>query len=472
MVVGEFSKEVESVVVGGGPAGYLAAIRLSQLGKDVALVEKRRDLGGVCLNEGCIPSKSLIHAAGVYHDSVSSSEMGVGADEEDVSLDFERLQDWKDGVVDRLTSGVESLEDANGVDVLRGEAVFDSETELRVVGDEGTDIIEFESCVIATGSEPIEVPSLPTSHEGVVDAKGALELEEVPDRLAVVGGGYIGTELGTAYAKLGSEVTVIESLDRILSNVPEDVVEPVRHRADEIGVEIKTDARAEGIETNEDGSVTLSVSVADDECEIEADVVLVAVGRQPTTAGLRLEKAGVETDDDGYIHVDDQMRTSNPSVFAAGDVAGEPLLAHKAYHEAKVAAEVISGEASAAEFVVPSVIYTDPEIATVGMTREDAEDRGYDVGVGRFPFSASGRALTKARDDGFVKVVVDAETEAILGAQMVGDGVSELISEATLAVEMGALVSDVSMTVHPHPTVSEAFREACEDAVGEAIHKP
>ncbi|MDY6768915.1 MAG: FAD-dependent oxidoreductase, partial [Candidatus Nanohaloarchaea archaeon] len=288
----------------------------------------------------------------------------------------------------------------------------------------------------------------------------------VPDTFAVIGGGYIGMELGMVYAKLGAEVTVIEAGDRILQGFPQELTGPVEDRCEELGIDIMTDTAADSIDVA-DGGATVDTG----DGTVEAETVLVAIGRQPNTDGLGLENTAVEVDDNGFIVVDDQLRTGAEDIYAIGDAAGEPMLAHKGYQEGKIAAEVIAGEAAATDFEVPAVVYTDPEIATVGLTADAAEEEGYDVATGRFAFAANGRAATLDRSDGFVKAVVDAETEALLGVHIVGPHASEMIPEATLAVEMGAVVSDIAMTVHPHPTLSEAFREACEDAVGTAVHK-
>ncbi|MCJ7479126.1 MAG: dihydrolipoyl dehydrogenase [Candidatus Nanohaloarchaeota archaeon QJJ-7] len=462
MVVGEISEGAEVLVIGAGPAGYLAAIRAAQLGKDVTLVEKRENLGGVCLNDGCIPSKALIHASELFHEAGHSEDIGVHASPD---LDVDSLQEWREEVVDKLTSGVEMLEERFGVEVVTGEARFESDGKVKISGEEST-TVEFEDCIIATGSSVIEVPGIEIDRETVITSKEALQLDEVPERFVVIGGGYIGMELGTVYHKFGSEVTVLEAGDRILQGFPQELVEPVKKRAEELGMDIVTGTAADEVSVAE-GTATVTAGGE----EFEAEKVLVSVGRTPNTEGLGLDQTGVQTDEKGFIATDEQLETDTGGIYAIGDVTGEPMLAHKGYQDGKVAAEAVAGEESAAEFEVPAVVYTDPEIATVGMTEKEAEEQGLDIMTGKFSFSASGRAATLNDQDGFVKVVAEEDSEALLGVQIVGPNASEMIPEATLAIEMGALVPDISMTVHPHPTLSEAFKEAVEDAVGEAIHK-
>ncbi|MFB6294209.1 MAG: FAD-dependent oxidoreductase, partial [Candidatus Nanohaloarchaea archaeon] len=363
MVVGEISEGAEVLVIGGGPAGYLAAIRAAQLDLDVTLVDDRDALGGVCLNEGCIPSKAVIHASKLFHDAGDATGMGIAADP---SVDMDALQDWRQGIVDKLTSG---------------------DTAHISGGD--TEAIEFEHCILAPGSTVTELPGIDIDRDTVITSREALELDAVPDRFAIIGGGYIGMELGMVYAKLGADVSVLEAGDRILQGFPAELVAPVEDRCADLGIDIMTGTAA-GDVTVADGAATITT----DDDTVEADTVLVAVGREPQTGGLGLENTAVEVDDNGFIVVDDQLRTGEEGIYAIGDAAGEPMLAHKGYQEGKVAAEVIAGEASAADFVVPAVVYTDPEIATVGLTEEDAEENGMDTVTGQFSFGASGRAAT------------------------------------------------------------------------------
>lgn len=467
MVVGEISTETDVLVIGAGPAGYLAAIRAAQRDMDVILVDENERLGGVCLNDGCIPSKALIHAADLYHDAGHSASFGLSADPD---MEFETLQEWREAIIDQLTSGVEQLEERYGVTVVRGEAYLPSSTHAKIQGHGDVEAVDFEHCILATGSSPIALPDIPFDGETIIDSSDALQLDEPPEDLLVVGGGYIGMELGTVYSKFGSDVTVLEAGDRILPAMPDALVEPITDHADALGIELVTDAMATDADVD-DGTATVAADVDGSEETFEADTVLVAVGRTPNTDGYGLDNTDVELDDDGFIETDEQLQTADPHIYAIGDVAGQPMLAHKGYQEGAVAAEAIAGEPVAADFTVPAVVYTDPELATVGLTADEAEEQGFDVLTGKFTFGASGRAATLDRDDGFVQVVADKASHALLGVHMVGPHVSELVSEATLALEMGALLDDIVMTVHAHPTLSEAFREACEDALGQAIHK-
>jgi dihydrolipoamide dehydrogenase len=392
------------------------------------------------------------------------------------------MVDWKDGVVDQLTGGVEKLSKANGVDLVEGTARFRDDSKLRVAhGGEGqgSETIAFEHAIVATGSRPVEIPGFSFADEPVLDSRQALALDSVPDRLVVVGAGYIGMELSTVFAKLGTDVTVVEMLDDVLPGYEDDVARIVRKRAEDLGIDFHFGRTAAGWEPA-DGAVRVATEPAEQEREaaadggtvaFEADKVLVAVGRQPVSDTLDLDAAGVETDDRGFVETDDRARTNVDGIYAVGDVAGEPMLAHKGSAEGKVAAEVIAGEPSAIDHqAMPAAVFTDPEIGTVGLTEAEAADEGFDPVVGQFPFRASGRALTTGHDDGFVRVVADDATGFVLGAQIVGPEASELIAELSLAIEMGATLEDVSRTVHTHPTLAEAVMEAAENARGEAIH--
>ena len=480
MVVGDISTGTDVLVIGAGPAGYVAAIRAGQLDLDVTLVEKEA-YGGTCLNHGCIPSKALISASDVAHDAANATEMGIVADPE---VELERMIEWKNGIVDQLTGGVEKLCKANGVNLIEGRAEFAGENEARIVhGGEGqgSESVEFEHAIVATGSRPIEVPGFEFDADPVLSSREALALDEVPDRLVVVGAGYIGMELAGVFAKLGSEVTVVEMLDSVLPGYENDLARPVKKRADELGIEFnfgeaasewhaaEADARADGGESA--GIVVVTEDEDGQEYEYPTDKVLVAVGRQPVTESLNLDMVGLEPNDRGFLETDDRCRTAVDHVFAVGDVAGEPMLAHKGSHEGQVAAEVIAGEPSALDQqAIPAAVFTDPEIGTVGMTESEAEEAGFEPAVGQFPFRASGRALTTGHDDGFVRIVADADTGFVLGGQVVGPEASELIAEIGLAIEMGARLEDVAATVHAHPTLAEAVMEAAENALGHAIH--
>jgi dihydrolipoamide dehydrogenase len=467
MVVGSVSKGCQVVVIGAGPGGYVAAIRLAQLGKDVILVEKDAALGGVCLKVGCIPSKALIHAADLAHEVQHADLMGLSV--EDLRVDLPKMIHWKDGIVDRLTSGVEFLCEKNGVEVVRGSAKFVSDRKIEVATEDGHGEIEFEQAVIATGSRVLELDGFAFDGEGIIDSTDALSLQEVPERLVVIGGGYIGLEMGSVYAKLGSHVSVVEFLPRLVPDLDPEVGKALKRRLKKLGIELYLEHRAESFEAGEPAVVTAR-GPGDEELRLEADKVLVTVGRVPNSQGLGLEAAGVDTDDKGFIVVNQRQETSAAGIYAIGDVAGGALLAHKAYQEAKVAAEVIAGEPAAFDNVVPAVIYTDPEVAWVGLGEEQAREQGHEVVTGSFPFSASGRAMSLDSTDGFVKVIADKASKQLLGVVAVGRGVSEFIGEGTLAIEMGAFLEDVALTIHPHPTMSEAFQEAVEVALGQAVH--
>jgi dihydrolipoamide dehydrogenase len=460
--------KVEVAVIGAGPGGYVAGIRLGQLGKKVMVIEKAAP-GGVCLNVGCIPSKALINAAKLYEKARHSAEMGLRIG--DASVDFAKLQDWKEGVVGKLTSGVRQLLKANGCDYRQGTATLLSPHTIRLVVPGAADeiLVETEHVVIATGARPVALPGLPFDGQRVVDSTGALAFGEPPRRLVVVGAGYIGMEIGTLYAKLGSQVTFVEALPTILPGSDAECVQVVARKAKKLGMEMLLGAKAKGLAERGDTAV-LTVETKDGPVELPADRVLVAIGRRPNIEDIGLEIAGVKTAG-GFITVDRQMRTSVSTIFAIGDVAGPPMLAHKASREAEVAAAAIADQPAAMDAaVIPAVVFTDPEIASAGLTAQEAEQRGHQVKVGKFPFAALGRAIANLDTDGFAKAVTDAESGLVLGVHIVGGGAGDLISEAALAIEMGANAADVGMTIHPHPTLPEALMEAAKAAQGEAIH--
>ncbi|WP_435320188.1 dihydrolipoyl dehydrogenase [Haloarchaeobius sp. TZWSO28] len=482
MVVGDVTTGTDVLVIGAGPGGYVAAIRAGQLGLDVTLVEKDA-FGGACLNRGCIPSKAMITASSLAHDAGSAEEMGIHANP---AVDLSQMVNWKDGIVDQLTGGVEKLCKANGVNLVEGTAEFAGNDKVRIVHSgegQGSESIEFEHCIVATGSRPIQIPGFEFDEEHVLSSKGALELEEIPSELVVVGAGYIGMELATVYAKLGTDVTVVEMLDDVLPPYEDDISRIVRKHAEDLGVDFHFGYSASGWEERADGrgiTVTASPAATDggqaaeaeaEELQLDCDKVLVAVGRQPVTDTVNLEAAGVETDEKGFIPTDDRARSNVENIFAIGDVAGEPMLAHKASKEGQVAAEFIAGEPAALDYMaMPAAVFTDPEIGTVGLTKQQAEEEGFTPVTGKFPFQASGRALSTGETDGFVRVVADEDSGFLLGAQIVGPEASELIAELSLAVEMGATLEDVAATVHTHPTLAEAVMEAAENALGHAIH--
>lgn len=466
MAKGERAQKSEVLVIGGGPGGYVAAIRAAQLGRAVTLVEKG-ELGGVCLNVGCIPSKALIHAANLYHKIPLLAPLGISA--ADVRLDLAKLQAWKEGVVQGLTGGVGKLLKANGVQVIRGQASLFAQHKAKVEGEE-SEVIEFEHCVIATGSRPVELPGFPFDHRLVLDSTDVLALKDVPEVLLVIGGGYIGLELGTLYAKLGSQVTVVEMMDQLLPGIDQDLVRVVERNLKRLGVEVFLQAKAKSLEKGSSGAL-VTVETPAGERKIPAELVLQAVGRGPNTADLGLEKLGLQFTEQGFIRVDNQMRTSSPHLFAIGDVAGQPMLAHKASHEGMVAAEVVAGRSGKPDFkALPAVIFTDPEIAYAGLSESEARAKGYQPRVGKFPFAASGRALTTGETDGFAQIIADGKSKQLLGVQIVGPEASNLIGEGVLAIGLGATLEDLVRTVHPHPTFSEALLEAAAAALGRPIH--
>jgi dihydrolipoamide dehydrogenase len=460
------TKRVEALVIGAGPGGYVAGIRLGQLGKKALVIEKDKP-GGICLNVGCIPSKALINASKTFDKIRHAADIGILAD--NPRVDMTKMQSWKCDVVAKLTGGVRTLLKSNGCDYLTGVAKLVSRNKVEVTGAEGKTTIEADHIVIATGSRPIEIPGFKFDGNRIVDSTGALDFAAVPEKLVVIGGGYIGIEIGTLYAKLGSKVTVVEALPNILTGNDLEIVQLVSRKLKKLGVEVLTGAKAKSwAEKNGRAQVTLDFGGKD--TVIEADKVLVAVGRRPNSDGLGLEEVGVKVER-GFITVDKQLRTNVPGIYAIGDVAGQPMLAHKASHEAEVVAEVIAGHKAEMDVrVIPAVIFSDPEVASAGLSAEEADKRGRKVKIGKFPFAALGRAIANADTDGFVKVVIDADTKEVLGIHVVGNGASDVIAEAALAIEMGAVADDLSLTIHAHPTIPEAIMEAAKASLGEAIH--
>jgi dihydrolipoamide dehydrogenase len=459
--------KTDVVVIGAGPGGYAAAIRIGQLGKKVVCVEKET-VGGVCLNVGCIPSKALITAAKHYDHAKHDETMGIFAT--DVRVDVTKLQGWKTEVVNKLTSGVKQLLKGAGAQTVMGTATFVAPKKLEVKKSDGATLtLEADHIVIATGSRPIAIKGFEVDQNRICDSTGGLALPEIPKRLVVIGGGYIGLELGSLYAKFGSKVTVVEGTANLLPGTDPDLVGVVQRKLKKAGVEIHLEALAQGWE-EKNGAAHVRIKTKEGEKVIEADRVLVTVGRRPNSDNLGLEKIGVKVDK-GFVVVDKQMKTNVPGVYAIGDVAGQPMLAHKAYKEADVVAEIIAGHKAEMDAVtIPAVIFTDPEIAYAGLQQNEAEKAGRKVKIGKFPFAALGRALAMAETDGFVKVIADAQSDEILGYGVVGPGASDIISEAALALEMGAFLQDLSLTVHPHPTLGEAMMEAAKAALGESHH--
>ncbi|MDQ2074057.1 dihydrolipoyl dehydrogenase [Haloarcula sp. H-GB4] len=470
MVVGDVTTGTELLVIGGGPGGYVAAIRGAQLGLDTTLVE-RDAYGGTCLNHGCIPSKALISASDVAHDARQGESMGVFADP---AVDMSGMTEWKDSVVTRLTRGVESLCKNAGVNLMEGTAEFVDDGTARVAhGGEGqgSESLSFKHAIVATGSRPMAVPGFEFDGEHILSSKDALALESVPEKLLVVGAGYIGMELSTVFAKLGAEVTVVEMLDDVLPGYEDDIASVVRDRAEDLGIEFNFGEAADDWDETDEGIRVQTVDEDETVTEYNAEKCLVAVGREPVTDTLALENIDLQTDENGIIPTDDQCRTAFESVFAVGDVAGEPMLAHKAMAEGEVAARAAAGEPAAFDHqAIPAAVFTDPEIATVGMTEAEAEAAGFEPVIGQMPVRANGRALTVNEKEGFVRVVADADEEFLLGAQIVGPEASELIAELGLGIEMGARLEDIAGTIHTHPTLSEAVHEAAAAARGEAVH--
>jgi len=468
MVVGDIATGTDLLVIGGGPGGYACAIRAAKKGVDVTLVDKDK-VGGTCLNRGCIPAKSLIHAAKYESDLDHWDEIGIHT--ENLDVEFDSIQEWKNGVVERLTSGVEALIEKYGINYIEGKAKFESSNTVRIEEAHNAEKIEFEKAVIATGSQPIEIPGLEFEKEGVVSSKEILEAKEIPDEIVVVGGGYIGMEAVTKFCKFGATVKVVEARDRVLQQFDEEIVDNIQETSACYDDEIYESHRAKRIDNSGEKKAVITEHEGEEK-KIEGDVVLVAAGR---TAEPNLDNLGLETTDvelgEHFVKHDNRMQTSDENIFVIGDAAGQPMLAHKAYREGKVVGDIAAGENAAFDNqYIPKVIYTDPEVAVVGMTEEEAKEEFDELKIGRFEMSASGRALTTNQESGFVKVVADKDGK-MLGAQIVAPRASDMVAEATLALEMQAYLDDVANTIHAHPTFPEAFGEACEDALDECIHQ-
>lgn len=463
-------RSFDVVVLGGGPGGYPCAIRLGQLGLKVACVEAE-EYGGVCLNWGCIPSKALISTAHQYEKAGKAGEQGLSFGS--VSLDVAKLQSWKNGIVKKLTGGVRLLLKQNGAEAIEGMGRFVDPKTLEVTRANGDKlrVRATRGIVVATGSATIQVPGFEFDGKQIIGAREAVSLAEVPKRLAVIGGGVIGLELGMVYQAFGAQLTVIELTPSLLPGVDPDAVKIVERSLTKKGGRVLKQAKAERWERSADGSVGVVVSVGGATERVDADVVLVAVGMRPRSRGIGLEEVGVKVDARGFVPTDAECRTNVPGIFAVGDVSGPPMLAHKATKEGEICAEVIAGKASAKDWVtIPGIIFTDPEIATVGLTEAQAKEQGLEVKVGRFPFAALGRAMSIRETDGFVKVLTDKASGRVLGIHIVGPSASDLISEAALALEMVATAEDIALTVHPHPTLGEALMEAAAHSLGHAIH--
>jgi dihydrolipoamide dehydrogenase len=459
----------ELVVIGGGPGGYPAAFYAADLGMDVTLIDLETNPGGVCLHRGCIPSKALLHAAAVLNEAKEASEFGVSFGEP--TLDVDKLRSWKSGVVSKLTGGLGQLRKARNINFVQGRATFVDANTVRVAKSDGSEeLIAFKTAILATGSSPARIPVAPDSPR-VLDSTGALDLPDVPEKLLVVGGGYIGLELGQAYAAFGSQVSVVEMLPSLLAGADSDLVRPLAARLKKQFDTIMLKTKVLSISDTGD-SVSVEVEHNDGKSEtLVYDRVLISVGRKPNTRDLGLENTRVEVADSGFVVTDAQRRSAEPSIFAIGDIAGQPMLAHKATYEGKVAVEAIAGKKTVyAPQAIPAVVFTDPEIAWAGITEREAKAQGLAVKVTKFPWGASGRATTLGRSDGITKIIFDPDSGRVLGVGISGPGAGELIAEGTLAIEMGAVAEDLALTIHAHPTLSETVMEAAEDFMGHATH--
>jgi len=457
--------KAEFVVIGAGPGGYTAAFRLADLGKKVLLIDRDPTLGGVCLNRGCIPSKALLHVSKTMNEAKELSKAGVVFGEPKIDLGALRKQ--KDKTVRRLVVGLDQMAKARKVKTLEGHAAFNSNTELTVKTAKEIINVTFDKCIIAVGSVSSGIPGVPMDHPSVLTSKTALELNEIPETMLVIGGGAIGLELGQVYATLGTKVTIVEFMQTLIPAADFDIVEPLRKKLERQGITVLLSSRVEKVETK--GKSGLRVSIQNGERNIKKtfDRVLVAVGRTPNIDLLNLEKTGVATDESGYVMVDEYQRTSIDTIFAIGDIVGHPMLAHKASHEGKVAAEVAAGKPAVFDAsAIPNVVYTDPEVAWAGLTEKEAKEMDIAYKIGEFPWAASGKAAILGASEGKTKILFDSDTQRILGIGIVGPGAGDLIAEGALAIEMGADAEDIGLTVHPHPTMSETIGNASEMVTG------
>lgn len=462
------SIKTEIVVVGAGPGGYAAAFYAADLGKKVILIEKEKKLGGVCLNRGCIPSKALLYATHQIVNARESAHRGITFSEPKVEL--EKLRAWKETILTKLSGGVAALAKMRGVEVIAGRGYFEGSNKLRVETEQGQKFIEYDQAILAVGSVPAMPKAFDLGNPRVMTSTEALEIEDVPENLLIVGGGYIGMEMGTVYAALGSKIVLVEALDAILAGADPDLARPVVANAKKMFKEIRLKARVTKMATV-GKQIKVESEYNGEKLSELYDRVLVSVGRVPNSADLGLENTKVELDERGFVKVNAQQQTSDPAIYAIGDIAGGILLAHKAHKEARIAVEVIQGESSTSEnVVIPAVVFTDPELAWCGLTEAEAKAKGLKYEVAKFPWTASGRALSFDRTDGVTKIIADPETDRVLGVGICGAGAGELIAEAVLAMEMGATVEDIALTVHPHPTLSETFMEAADAYFGHATH--
>lgn len=459
------------VVIGSGPGGYVAAIRSAQLGFKTAIIE-REALGGVCLNVGCIPSKAMITATHLLHKAQHDFKtMGLNI-KGGIDVDMKKLSDWKQSVCDKMSGGVNQLLKGNAVTIIKGQADFKNSREVTVKTSAGTETISAKYFIVATGSRPIEINGFPFDEKNICSSTGALAFDEIPKRVVVIGGGYIGLEISSYLKKLGTEVTIIEANSSLLAGVVDpDCAQVVTRKAEKAGIQIKYGAKAKFQKKTKDGfEITAEINGRDE--VFKADKILVTVGRRPNGDQTNLKAAGITVDEKGFIKTDAQRRTSAANIFAIGDICGQPMLAHKASYEGIMVAEIISGVNRAYDVkTVPAVVFTDPEIAAAGLTEAECKAQGYnELLVAKFPFAANGRAVSMSETDGFVKMIADKKTHILLGVHIVGPEASNLISEAVLAIEMGARLEDVALSIHPHPTLGETMMEAAEATLGHAIH--
>ncbi|ANM31141.1 dihydrolipoamide dehydrogenase [Acidobacteria bacterium Mor1] len=457
-------------VIGGGPGGYAAAFLAADLGMEVTLIDLEANPGGVCLYRGCIPSKALLHVAKLLDETRHAAEWGIEFGEPRIKL--AKLRAFKERVVDKLTGGVGQVAKLRKVRFVRGRAkLLDAHrVEIDLV-EGGRETLEFQHAILATGSEPAKVPGFPEDPERILDSTGALELRDVPEKLLVVGGGYIGLELGSVYAALGSKVTVVEMMPSLLAGADPDLVRPLARKIEERVDSVLLETRVAGMKVQKNGVKVRFEGKNAVDGEKLFDKVLVSIGRRPNSAGLGLESTAVVVDDRGFVQVDQQLRTREPSIYAIGDLVGQPMLAHKASHEGRTAVEAIAGHKVAFEpAAIPAVVFTDPEVAWCGLTETEAKARDRKVSVARFPWAASGRAQTLDRSDGVTKLIFDPETERVLGVGICGPGAGELIAEGVLAVEMAATATDLKLSIHPHPTLSETVMESAEVFFGQSTH--
>jgi dihydrolipoamide dehydrogenase len=464
------SEKINIAVIGAGPGGYAAAFLAADLGMNVTLIDKEKNPGGVCLYRGCIPSKALLHVAKLLNETEEAKNWGIEFSKPKIDLD--KLREWKNGVVEKLTDGVGTVAKYRKVDFIQGKASFINSTTLLVEKKEGgNEELTFDKIVIATGSRITTIPSLDIESKKLLNSTSALDLPVIPKSLLIIGGGYIGLELGSVYQALGSKVSVVEMLDGLLPGADRDLVSHLSKRIKDKFENIMLKSRVVEIQEVKDGLQVKIQNAEGKTIENKYHYVLMSIGRKPDTSGLRLENTMVKINEHGWINVDNQMKTNDPDIYAIGDIIGEPMLAHKASHEGRVAVEVIAGHKSVFEpMAIPAVVFTDPEIAWAGLTENQAKKKKINYEVTKFPWAASGRAVTLDRSDGITKILVDPETQRILGIGICGPGAGELIAEGVLAIEMGSNLTDLKLTIHPHPTLSETIMEAAEVFFGQSTH--